>query len=278
VRRFSEADVALAEELGQRAGIAVLNGRLFSERSRIARELQAGIKPAELHAIPGLDVASLYRPAGELNEVGGDFYDAFPTPAGWMVAIGDVQGQGARAAALTGLVRYTLRSAGQLTGDPLQAVRQVNHTLREQPELSLCTVAAGLLRPGHDAPLELASVSCGHPLPVLLRGGEPTELGRPTPLLGAFDEAAPRLTVTALADGDGLVLYTDGVLDTAGEGGRFEQERLLELLRGEDGDPHALVGRIDAALRAFQVGAQRDDTAIVALAVRDARGVAGASG
>src|SRR4051812_1290216 len=278
VRRFSEADVALAEELGQRAGIAVLNARLYGERARIARELQAGIKPADLPAVPGLELASLYRPAGELNEVGGDFYDAFPTPAGWMVAIGDVQGQGARAAALTGLVRYTLRSAGQLTGDPLQAMRQVNQTLREQRELSLCTVAAGLLRPGRDAPLELASVSCGHPLPVLLRGGEPVELGRPTPLLGAFDEAAPRLTVTALADGDRLVLYTDGVLDTTGDDGRFEEQRLMALLRGAQPDPGALVARIDAALRAFQAGPQRDDTATLALVVRDAGAVAAARG
>jgi sigma-B regulation protein RsbU (phosphoserine phosphatase) len=226
--------------------------------------------------VPGLEIASLYRPAGELNEVGGDFYDTFPTPAGWMVVIGDVQGQGARAAALTGLVRYTLRSAGQLTGDPLQAVRQVNHTLREQPELSLCTVAAALLRPGRDSPLELASVACGHPLPVLVRGGEPVELGRPTPLLGAFEEAAPRLTVTALADGDALVLYTDGVLDTTGEDGRFEEQRLMALLRGAEPDPATLVARIDAALQAFQSGAQRDDTATLALAVRDARAVAAA--
>jgi serine phosphatase RsbU (regulator of sigma subunit) len=274
--RFSDADVALAEELGQRAGIAVLNARLYGERSRIARELQAGIKPPELPAVPGLEIASLYRPAGELNEVGGDFYDTFPTPAGWMVVIGDVQGQGARAAALTGLVRYTLRSAGQLTGDPLQAVRQVNHTLREQPELSLCTVAAALLRPGRDSPLELASVACGHPLPVLVRGGEPVELGRPTPLLGAFEEAAPRLTVTALADGDALVLYTDGVLDTTGEDGRFEEQRLMALLRGAEPDPATLVARIDAALQAFQSGPQRDDTATLALAVRDARAVAAA--
>jgi serine phosphatase RsbU (regulator of sigma subunit)/PAS domain-containing protein len=277
LRRFSAADLALAEEIGQRAGIALLNARLFSERSRIARELQAGIKPAELPAVPGVEVAALYRPAGELNEVGGDFYDVFPTPAGWMLVIGDVEGQGARAAALTSLARYTLRSVAQLTGDPVRAAAQLNRTLRDQPQMSLCTVAAVLLRAAADGAVELAALACGHPVPVLVRDGAPVELGTPSALLGAFDDADPRLTVSALRDGDGLVLYTDGVLDTAGAGGRFEKQRLLALLEGGEADPGRVIERVDAALGAFQVGAQRDDTAVLALTLRDGRALTGAA-
>ena len=149
----------------------MLGGRLAHERAEIARELQHGLLPPGLPEIPGLDVAALYRPAGELNEVGGDFYDAFPTPAGWMVVIGDVAGQGARAAALTGLARFTLRSVGQLTGDPVRAAEQLNRTLRDQPELSLCTAVCLLLHEGPGG-LEALTVSMGHPLPALLRGGD----------------------------------------------------------------------------------------------------------
>ena len=82
VRRFTPADRAVAEQLGERAAAAVLGGRLARERAEIARELQHGLLPPGLPEIPGLEVAALYRPAGELNEVGGDFYDAFPTPRG----------------------------------------------------------------------------------------------------------------------------------------------------------------------------------------------------
>ena len=148
VQRFTEADRQLAEQLGQRTAISVLNARLSRERAEIARELQDGLQPPALPCIPGLEIASLYRPAGMLNEVGGDFYDAFQTPRGWMIVIGDVAGQGARAAALTGLARFTLRSIGQLTGDPVRAAEQLNRTLRDQPDLSLCTAACLLLRSG----------------------------------------------------------------------------------------------------------------------------------
>jgi GAF domain-containing protein len=268
VRRFTDADRELAEELGQRAGIAVLNARLHTERATIARELQRGLLPPQLPAIPGLEVATLYRPAGELNEVGGDFYDAFPTPRGWMLVIGDVAGQGARAAALTGLARFTLRSVGQLTGDPRRAAQQLNRTLRDQPELSLCTAVCMLLQGARDG-LEATIVSCGHPLPALHRGGTVTSLGVPGPLAGAYDDADWPASTAVLAADDALVLYTDGVFDTVGRSGRFGEERLATLLAAAPHGAAELVEHVDAALRAFQAGPQSDDTALVVVSVTD---------
>ena len=77
-------------------------------------------------------LASLYRPAGEENLVGGDFYDAFETPSGWMLLVGDVTGRGAEAAALTGQARHTLRTAGTLLGDPTAAFEQLNEALAQR--------------------------------------------------------------------------------------------------------------------------------------------------
>jgi PAS domain-containing protein len=267
VRRFTPADRAVAEQLGERAAAAVLGGRLARERAEIARELQHGLLPPGLPEIPGLEVAALYRPAGELNEVGGDFYDAFPTPAGWMVVIGDVAGQGARAAALTGMARFTLRSVGQLTGDPVQAAEQLNRTLRDQPELSLCTAVCLLLREGPGG-LEALTVSMGHPLPALLRDGAATGLGRPGTLAGAFDDSDWTASRTALVPGDAIVLYTDGVFDTVGRDGRLGEEQLLALLGASPPGAAAVVAHVDAVLHDFQAGPQADDTALVALAVR----------
>jgi sigma-B regulation protein RsbU (phosphoserine phosphatase) len=115
----------------------------------------------------------------------------------------------------------------------------------------------------------LASLSAGHPLPVLLRDGVARELGSPGPIAGVFEEATWETTATPLAEGDTVLLYTDGVLDTVGDDGRFGDERLLSLLQGAPSDAAALVTRIDAALAAFQSGPQRDDTAILAFTVRD---------
>ena len=92
--------------------MAIDNARLYTERSRIAHTLQAKLLPDRLPAIPGTRLAARYRAAGELNEVGGDFYDVFARPGGgWALVVGDVSGKGAEGAALTALARYTLRAA-----------------------------------------------------------------------------------------------------------------------------------------------------------------------
>jgi PAS domain S-box-containing protein len=275
-RPFSQEDRTLAEELGRRAAIAVLDARLSEERAEITRELQEGLRPPELPAVPGLRTATLYRPAGELNDVGGDFYDAFATAAGWTVCIGDVAGQGARAATLTGLMRYTLRSVAQHTGDQEGAIAAVNRALTEQPELAMCTLAVLRLRRGPGDAVVLGSLSAGHPLPLLIRNGAVHELGETGPIAGVFEDAAWTTTDTQLEQGDTVVLYTDGVLDTVGHDGRFGDERLFALLGGAPADPTAVVERIDAALAAFQAGSQRDDTAIVAVTVDDVRALAAA--
>jgi serine phosphatase RsbU (regulator of sigma subunit)/PAS domain-containing protein len=272
-RSFSDEDCTLAEELGRRAAIAVLDARLSEERAEITRELQEGLRPPELPAVPGLRTATLYRPAGELNDVGGDFYDAFATGAGWTVCIGDVAGQGARAATLTGLMRYTLRSVAQHTGGQGAAIAAVNRALAEQPELALGTLAVVRLHRGTGGELVLGSLSAGHPLPLLIRDGAVRELGAPGPIAGVFEDAEWPMTDTPLRRGDTIVLYTDGVLDTVGDDGRYGDERLLALLAGAPADPAAVVARIDTALAAFQAGPQRDDTAIVAITVDDVHAV-----
>ena len=99
------------------------------------------------------------------------------------------------------------------------------------------------------------------------------ELGAPGPIAGVFEDAEWPMTDTTLRRGDTIVLYTDGVLDTVGDDGRFGDERLLALLDGAPADPAAVVARIDAALAAFQAGPQRDDTAIVAITVDDVHAV-----
>jgi serine phosphatase RsbU (regulator of sigma subunit)/PAS domain-containing protein len=276
--RFAAEEVRMVEELGHRAGIALLNMRLSEEQAEITRELQDGLRPPALPAIPGVQTATLYRPAGELNDVGGDFYDAFPTATDWTVVIGDVAGQGARAAALTGLTRFTLRSVAQYAGAQHDAMAAVNRALVEQSDMALCTLAVLRLSRGDDGGVTLGALSAGHPLPVLLRDGQASELGVPGPIAGVFDDAAWDTATVALRDGDTLVLYTDGVLDTVGSDGRFGPERLLEVLCGVPADPQTVVERVAAALAAYQSGPQRDDTAIVALTVRDATALAAAIG
>ncbi|HZE04865.1 MAG TPA: PP2C family protein-serine/threonine phosphatase, partial [Solirubrobacteraceae bacterium] len=223
--------------------------------------LQRSLLPPRLAEIPGFDLATLYQPAGEESEVGGDFYDAFPVPSGWMVLVGDVAGHGAAAAALTSLSRYTLRTAAKLLGDPVTALEQLNRALCERPVLSLVSVCCALLREVDDE-VVADVVLAGHPPAYHLHDGEVLPVGVLARLLGVAEDGDWVADSVALSIGDQLVLYTDGVTDTVGEDGRFGSDRLTVALRG-GGDPATTVARVERALASFARGPQRDDTAIL---------------
>jgi PAS domain S-box-containing protein len=260
-RKFDDADLVLARELGHRAAIAVENARLYAERSRIATTLQRSLLPPELPEILGFRLAGFYDAAGEQNDVGGDFYDAFEVPGGWMIVVGDVAGRGAEAAALTSLSRYTLRTAGKLVGDPIAALEQLNAALREQPGLSLVSVCLALLR-AVDGRAEADVVLAGHPQPFHLHRGVPRPVGVFAPFLGAYERGDWTAVTVGVEPGDQLVLYTDGVIDTVGERDRFGEDRLIEALRDAAGAADA-VARIERALTRFAEGPQVDDTAVI---------------
>jgi GAF domain-containing protein len=262
-RTFGAGDLALAAELGRRAAIAVENARLYAERSEIAATLQQSLLPPDLPEIPGFRLASLYRAAGEQNEVGGDFYDAFEVPGGWMIVVGDVAGRGAEAAALTSLSRYTFRTAGKLLGDPIATLGQLNSALRERPGLSLVSVCCVLLRVA-DGYAHADLVLAGHPPAYHVRRGSSRPVGVFAPFLGAYEHGGWEATTIRLEPRDQLILYTDGVIDTVGQAERFGEERLAETLRPAGGAADA-VRRIEAALVEFAEGSQVDDTAVIAL-------------
>jgi hypothetical protein len=262
-RVFDDDDLALAEEIGRRAGLAVANARAFTERAQIARTLQASLRPPELPQVDGWDAACLHEPAGEANDVGGDFFELFAVAGGWMAMIGDIEGKGAGAAAVTALARHTLHAVAQLTGDAPTAIRQLDRRLRGGPEMNLCSVALVQLR-GDGAYV----LSAGHPPPIHMSRAGAREIEAVGPLPGAFPEPgdwpSERISV---APGDAIVLYTDGVTDAVGPGDeRFGRERLLATLAEPAGSAREIADRLETAVRTFAAGApQRDDLACLVL-------------
>jgi sigma-B regulation protein RsbU (phosphoserine phosphatase) len=205
----------------------------------------------------------MYRPAGAENEVGGDFYDAFQVADGWMVVIGDVTGRGARAASITALARYTLRTAAVLTNDPLIALGTLNRALLARRDASLCSIAALILSEDPRRPVRVAVA--GHPPPLLIDGEQVSEVTATDPVLGAFADVEWRVGQSAVEPGQQLVMFTDGIVEAAGEAGRFGEARLRSELAGA-GNPARTVLRVEGALREFTAGALDDDVAILAVA------------
>jgi PAS domain-containing protein len=235
------------------------------ENAELAATLQRGMLPPVLPVLDGFAAAALYHPAGEIGEVGGDFFDAFRAGPYWMVVIGDVAGHGPEAATLTALARYTLRTAAELTGDPAKAIAHLNRSLRRQGRLSLCTAAC--VRLSDAAGTHTAAVaSAGHPMPMLVRDGQVRDVGRAGPLTGAFDDdgAWPVETID-LRPADVLVLYTDGVLDALSHRGRRGATWMHALLGATPATADRIIARLDSALAAEPDERRRDDNAAVAL-------------
>jgi PAS domain S-box-containing protein len=259
--------LALFEDLGRRAALALDNARLYDERDQVASTLQRSLLPAALPEIPGAEIAARYVAAGEGNEVGGDFYDCFATGGGdWALVIGDVCGKGAEAATLTALARYTLRAAAAHTRRPRAVLRELNEALlRQRLDYRFCTVLYVSLTPRADH-VDAVVATGGHPLPLVLRAsGEVETAGRPGTLLGIVDD--PELSEQGLElwPGDALVLYTDGVTEATaadranGGSGRFETFLASCAGGGADTIAHA----VEREAVSSQGGPPRDDVAVV---------------
>jgi PAS domain S-box-containing protein len=269
-RGFTREDIDLVEELARRAALSVDNARLYTERSRIAHTLQAELLPATLPDIPGVAVAVRYRAAGELNEVGGDFYDVFERPVGWAFEIGDVSGKGAEAAAVTALARHTVRTASLQPAAPRELLGTLNDALLVQRAGSeFCTVClASLALEGDRARFTVALG--GHPPALVLRADGRVEAhGVPGTLLGVFADPDIRETETVLEPGDTVLLYTDGVTEAGPVGGEIGDDGLAELLARLRGlSPDAIVDAVEQAAVDIQDGKPRDDIALVAFTFR----------
>jgi serine phosphatase RsbU (regulator of sigma subunit)/PAS domain-containing protein len=268
-RRLCAEDLPLAERLARRSGTAVENARLYTERSRIAHTLQRALLPSTLPSVQGAEVRARYRAAGELNEVGGDFYDLFPYQEGaWMLLIGDVCGKGPRAAAMTALARHTLRATAMSGQSPSEMLRMLHRALREQPDGSgdLCTVC--LVRFEHDGERGRLRVAlAGHPAPLLIdRDGRARRLGEPGTLLGALDPVTIHESDAELGGGETLLMYTDGVPEARREGEQLGEDGLIELCQAAPSlTLEALLERIEHAAVEHAGGHIRDDLAMLAL-------------
>jgi PAS domain S-box-containing protein len=267
-RLFEQADVQLAEELAARAGMAIDNARLYTERSRIAHTLQVKLLPERLPDIPRTLMAARYRAAGELNEVGGDFYDVFQrSPSEWVLVVGDVSGKGAEAAAVTALARYTLRAAALEDAPPSGALTRLNTAMLYDDTSQFATVVVAYLSAGTDDSLDVRLSLAGHPAPAIVhRDGSVEMVGRYGTMAGLRADVDVHDVDLRLEPGEVLLLYTDGVTEAGPRRAPFGERGLVSVLEGLAGQtPQAVVDAVERAVVAAQPGDPRDDIALLAI-------------
>ena len=272
LRRLTPADLALGERLARRAGTAVERARLYTERSRIAHILERALLPESLPQIPGAEIQARYSPAGEVNEVGGDYYDVFAYDhERWMLVIGDVCGKGPRAAGVTALARHTLRAAALNGQSPAEMLQTLHRALRLQPTgADLCTVCLVLMTPAANH-AKLTIALAGHLPPLLIdRGGQARPLGAPGTLLGVLEPIEIVESEAELHAGQTLLLYTDGVPEAGRTNRQLGEQGLLELCaQAPELTLGGLLEHIEQGALQRVTGRLRDDIALLGLRLSD---------
>ena len=277
---FSDDDLAFLEALSGSVAIAIDNARALEERAalralrremEIASEIQQSILPRRFPAFPERLDFDLYAAMFPAQEVGGDFYDFFLIDSMHLaVVIGDVSGKGMPAAIFMAVSR-TLLKATALSGiAPAACLQQVNRLLHAENNSEMfVSLFYGVL----DLHGGRIAFSNGGHNPPLLRSpasGVRRLASSQGCILGVFADAAYEDVSCAIAPGDILLLYTDGITEAMNPGGElYGEERLDSLARQDYGTPRALVDAVVADVRRHSATApQSDDLTLLAVTYR----------
>jgi PAS domain S-box-containing protein len=291
-RHYAADDGEVVGAIGSRVAIAIDNAMLFEEERRTALAFQTSLLPPDPPTVDGLEVAYKYVPAKPLEthgqgiqtQVGGDWYDIIPLSAGRVgIVIGDVEGRGARAAAIMGQMRAALRAFAQDDKPPGEILRRLDDWCRTlestgaeshgfaatDPPIVSCTYLVydawsrmlTFADAGHDAPLLVLDHQVGQ-----------MDIENKGLLLGVRSKGIPGLPTYReetryLAPGSTLVFYTDGLTDRrqrADGTGHYTEAEALQMLCKAVQDASA--GSVEAIAQAAEEavpGEIDDDMAIV---------------
>ncbi len=258
-RAFTDDDQRLATLIAQRASIALSNARLFERQREVARTLQASFLPADLPRVDGVAFDAVYAPGTRDLTVGGDWYDAFAYDGSTLgFSVGDVAGRGLDAAVTMGKMRQTFRALADVERDPARVLAVGDGVLRREHPDVFVTAFVAVYEPATGA---LRYANAGHPAPcVRAPDGRLRRLAAAGVPLGLAALDAPTAREDALAPGDLLVAFTDGLIEATHDIDEGER-RVAEALAHP---AFALCATPAALLRALIVpGVPEDDVAIL---------------
>lgn len=231
---------------------------------RIAETLQRALLPEELPAADRVSLAACYRPAEREADVGGDLYGTLVLADGRLaLVIGDVAGKGLIAAAEVGRMRAAWRAYAVVDPEPASVLRRLDDFMHAEPVLDgMTTLLTALVDPASGT---IAWASAGHLPPLHLpASGVPAYLEGPVgPPLGVATAGAERPGYAVrLSPGDGVLLYTDGLVERRDAVLDEGLERLRAAVAGETG------GAEDIMAAALGIIPERRADDVAALALR----------
>ena len=272
---FTPNDLELLQAVANTAAVAIENAKLHQlevQQARIdrelevARQIQSSLIPLRAPEIHGFDIGARWRSA---REVAGDFYDFILRPNGEMaVVIGDVTDKGVPAAFFMALARTTIR-ASLMTDAPAETcITNANQLICADSSSGMFVTFYYLgLKPGEQT---VTTVSAGHNPPIMLNAASEeleTFPGGSLPLGIEVDQEYKQVSLK-VAEGDLILLYTDGVTDAINAKSEFFRiSRLSDVLgRCITKNADEVLEEIEGSVNAFMGDTpQFDDLTMVAV-------------
>ena len=251
-----------AREIATRVALALDNALLYERERDVSHALQLGLLGGALPTFEHVVVASAYRPGSASLEVGGDWYDAFPLENGSIaLVVGDVVGHGLEAAVAMGQLRGAVSALAQWSS-PALLLDRLDAFVETVPSAATATLAYVELDPTTGA---VRYACAGHPPPLVVSPDGRTRYlwdGRSAPL-GSILGQERAGAEDQLAEGETLVLYTDGLVERRTAGIDEGLERLADAARRRPpGDPRVADEICDALVGGE---AQEDDVCVLTL-------------
>ncbi|MEO5876334.1 MAG: SpoIIE family protein phosphatase [Streptosporangiaceae bacterium] len=263
---FDEIDVLMCTQLAAQAGLGVHNAYLYEAEALAADTLQRSMLPTHLPRFAGVDLTHRYLPASDTVRVGGDWFDAIALPGSRVAfVVGDVMGHGLSSAAIMGQLRTAVQTLAALDLPPDQVLRHLDDLAQGLGDTYLATCVYVVYDP---VARRCTIANAGHLPPVLVHADGQNELlqvpeGVPIGVGGIAFESVE----ISVADGDRLVLCTDGLVEVRGE----DITAGLATLRANLAVPGlSLDAQCEVLLRVLHCSERQDD---VALLVADLHGI-----
>lgn len=230
---YKELDRLLLVNLAQQLAVWVKNTQLIGQVAgqerlkrelEIAAEVQAGLLPAKIPTLPGIELAALSRPA---LEVGGDFYDVIRVDENRLgILIGDVSGKGVPAALLMAMTLVIFRSIARGNDSAASVMAKANELIYlNRPSSKMFVTAFYAIYDARDQ--SLCYANAGNPFPV----GSVGRLEAKGVSLGVMPRMAYEEQTLTLNAGEMLVMYSDGAEDAMNSSQeQFGEERVEQIV------------------------------------------------
>ena len=258
-------DVALLEIVAREIEEAQATIRRDARQQREleeARLIQRGLLPAAMPETGGMQLASSWKPA---NGVGGDCFDVLTFPSGAVgITIADVAGKGVPAALLMSNLQAAVRAFAQEGAAPAAVCASVNRLLcRNMASGRFVTFCYAYVDPRRR---KLTYANAGHNPQLIVRAGGGVDMLVPGgTVLGVFAESTYEQGDFALAPGDRLVFYTDGITEGRNPAGEeFGEEQLAAAaIRHRSLPAEEMLGSMLHDVELFNAGAYEDDATLI---------------